>query len=70
MQQSDLDGIERSGALARTQCFSYFDNPWLISDLPFGDTWQTAVSAWWAGWMREDAGRDKALARLMHMPMW
>jgi hypothetical protein len=56
--------------MARTQCFSYFDNPWLISDLPFGDTWQTAVSAWWAGWMREDAGRDKALARLMHMPMW
>jgi hypothetical protein len=70
MQQSDLDGIERSGALARTRCFSYFDNPWLLSDLPYGDVWETAVSAWWAGWMREDAGRDRSLAQLMRLPMW
>ena len=70
MQQSDLDGIERSGALARTRCFSYFDNPWLLSDLSFGDAWDAAVGAWWAGWMREDAGRDTTIARLMHLRVW
>lgn len=32
MQQSDFEGIERSGALARTRCLSYFDNPWLLSE--------------------------------------
>ena len=70
MQQSDLDGIERSGVLARTRCWSYFDNPWLLGDMPFGDEWEAAVSAWWAGWMREDAGRDKAIAQLMRVRMW
>jgi fructosamine-3-kinase len=41
-------------------------NPALVH----GDTWQAAVSAWRAGWMREDAGRDKSLAQLMRLPMW
>lgn len=70
MQDADLDGIERSGALARTRCLSYFDNPWLLSDLPFGDAWDAAVGAWWAGWMREDDGRDKAITQLMRVQMW
>lgn len=70
MQQRDLDGIERSGALARARRLSYFDNPWLLSDLPFGDEWDGAVGAWWAGWMREDDGRDIGIAQLMRVPMW
>lgn len=70
MQQSDLEGIERSGALARSRSVSYFDNPWLICDLPFGDQWAAVVGAWWAGWMKEDAGRDKPVAQLMRVPMW
>jgi len=36
MQPSDLDCIERSGALARTQRMPYFDNPHLLSDAPRG----------------------------------
>ena len=70
MQLSDLEGIARSGAQARARGASYFDNPWLIGDLPFGVEWEAVVGAWWGGWMKADAGRDQRIAQLMCVPMW
>ena len=48
MQQSELDGISKSGAQARAREVFYFDNPHHISEAPF-DQWAAIVDAWLAG---------------------
>ena len=70
MQQSDLDGVTRSGAQARAKGVSYFSNPHLISGAPFDDQWMMMVDAWCAGWLREDAGRDPQMRALSHVLYW
>jgi len=70
MQQSDLDGITRSGAQARAKGASYFDNPHLISDAPFDERWMTVVDAWSTGWLQEDAGRDPQMQALARVRSW
>jgi hypothetical protein len=74
MQQSDLEGIARSGALARQRGISFHSNPHYSALM--GETeadmleWNDVANAWSAGWLREDAGRDKEIARLMLMRYW
>jgi hypothetical protein len=70
MQQSDLDGITRSGAQARARGASFFDNPHLISDAPFDNQWMTVVDAWSTGWLQEDAGRDPQMQALARVRYW
>ena len=70
MQQSDLDGITRSGAQARAKGASYFDNPHLISDAPFDERWMMVVDAWSTGWLKEDAGRDLQMQALARVRSW
>ena len=70
MQQSDLDGITRSGALTRAKGASYFDNPHLIGDAPFDNQWMSTVDAWSTGWLQEDAGRDPQMQALARVRAW
>ena len=69
MQQSDLDGIARSGAKARDDEVGYFDNPHHGDDIPL-ELWVAVCSAWSVGWLERDAGRDKDIARLMQVRYW
>ena len=74
MQQSDLDGIARSGQLARDRGLSFHENPHYAG--PSWETeqqmveWHSVASAWAAGWLKNDAGRDRAIANLMRVIMW
>lgn len=74
MQQSDLDGIARSGALARQRGASFHANPhysgaaWESPQQM--SEWHNVASAWAAGWLREDAGRDEAVAGLLRVRSW
>ena len=70
MQQSDLDGITRSGAQARAKGASFFDNPHLISEAPFDNHWMSTVDAWSTGWLQEDAGRDPQMQALARVRAW
>ena len=75
MQTSDLIGLENSGASARRDGNSYFDNPMFRSAVPL-DTerqiydWHSGCVSWASGWLREDAGRDEALHSLMMVRYW
>ncbi|HWH81309.1 MAG TPA: hypothetical protein VNU71_03640 [Burkholderiaceae bacterium] len=64
--RSDLAGIGRSGALARRRGEDYFSNPHLFERRPL-EEWHAIASAWSAGWIEEDDGRDERIARLLNM---
>ena len=66
MQQSDIDGIVRSGAIAQERGVSYFDNP------HFADQTGrlTSSAAWDLGWRQADKGRDKSLQVLDRVKFW
>ena len=66
LEQSDLQGIARNGALARRRGEDYFCNPHLFERRPI-EEWHAIASAWSAGWLQEDDGRDKRIARLLSM---
>lgn len=68
MQQSDLDGLTRLGAAAHAEGRAYLCNPMLFSSLPMAE-WITACSAWSAGWLQADGGRDKEVAALLNLRM-
>lgn len=75
MQASDLIGLEDTGASARRDGTSYFDNPMLASAVPVATErqlcdWQSGCVAWARGWLREDAARDEALQSLMNVRFW
>lgn len=75
MQQSDLDGITARGVAARQAGASFHDNPFYFSTVPVNtpeqfDAWAGLCMAWSAGWLKEDAGRDKQLFRMMSMKCW
>jgi hypothetical protein len=68
MQQSDIKGIERSGAQARERGVSFFANPHLSEA---GDSLVPASAiAWAAGWREADGGKDAALAALDRVRYW
>ncbi|MEO5701592.1 MAG: hypothetical protein ABIR61_13985 [Casimicrobiaceae bacterium] len=66
MQKSDLNGIIRSGAIAHDRGVGYFDNPHYFNPHR-GDiaTWTRNCEAWSAGWLKQDNGADREIARLM-----
>ena len=66
MQQSDLDGIQRSGAIARERGVSFFENPHHFAP----ENWTELSSAWAAGWRQADMGREEALAALDRVKFW
>jgi hypothetical protein len=75
MQESDRESIRRRGAAARVAGKSSFDNPFFFSSMRTETpeqiaAWFEVCSGWAAGWLREDAGRDKQLQRMLNMPCW
>jgi len=64
MQQSDLDGLTRLGAAAHAERRAYL----FFSNLPMAE-WIAACSAWSAGWLQADGGRDKEVAALLNLRM-
>lgn len=75
MQVSDVEGIALRGVAARKAGADYFDNPFLLHSA--GDwtkaqtgAWMATCAAWWAGWLREDAGRTERIHRLLRIPSW
>lgn len=73
MEQSDVQGIYRSGEIARRKGHSYWENPFFAAPIAklgvegFLD-WADAAMAWASGWVREDAGRDLDIKRLRDRP--
>jgi hypothetical protein len=72
MPKSDLEGIQRAGVAARIAGQGYDSNPMFFADVPTDTTeqlldWHDLCCAWAAGWMREDAGRDEALQRVLRV---
>ena len=72
MPKSDLEGLNRAGVAARIAGQSYYDNPMFFStvqtDMPEQLLhWHDLCLACAAGWMREDAGRDEALHRVLRV---
>ena len=70
MPKSDLDGLQAAGANARSSGLSYYDNPMFTASVPLHTAeqwleWNDLSCAWAAGWLREDAGRDQALQRVL-----
>jgi len=71
-QASDLEGIARNGARARARGFGYFENPHLLADPDRVRLEELFVlaSAWWAGWLKEDAGRTESIHRMLAQRFW
>lgn len=65
MQPSDREGIVRRGIAARQAGLGYFENPFLLDSSGSLGEWFEVCSAWAEGWLREDAGRDENVARLL-----
>lgn len=65
MQPSDLEGLTRLGAAAHAAGREYWDNPMFFNEAPL-EQWVSLCSAWAAGWLEADNGRDKELARLLN----
>ena len=75
MQKSDLEGFNRSGSIARTKGESFHSNPNYDNARPWATVeymlqWHDACSAWAAGWLTEDNGRDQALAEKLKLKYW
>lgn len=75
MQKSDLEGVVGRGVAARQAGASFYDNPFYFStvptDTPEGfDAWCQLSMAWSTGWLKEDAGRDPHMARMLTMRSW
>jgi hypothetical protein len=73
MQTSDLEGINRSGAIARSRGESFHANPHYMGTWKTMDEmmqWHRVASAWASGWLKEDRGRDAAIAGLQRVAFW
>ena len=76
MTNSDIDGIYRRGEQGRAAGMGYFENPFLNDANLAGESaeqlrdWCDIGSAWAAGWLEADAGRDEGIAKLMRMRYW
>ena len=68
IEQSDLQGIARNGALARRRGEDYVSNPHLFERRPIEER-HAIASAWSAGWLKEDDGRDRRIAKLLSTRM-
>lgn len=69
MQQSDFEGICSRGKAARQAGSGYYENPFYFANGSF-EKWCECCSVWSAGWIKEDAGCDKALAHKLWQPLW
>lgn len=75
MQKSDLEGFGRSGALARRSGESFHSNPHYSTPNSWATVehmlqWHNTSSAWAAGWLAEDNGRDQVVARQLNVKYW
>lgn len=75
MNPTELEGLTRLGAAAHAQGHSYFDNPMLLTPAPVQTPeqwadWMALCSAWSAGWLTADAGRDPAMRALCRVRYW
>lgn len=69
MQQSDFEGIYKRGIAARQAGVSFYENPFYFASGSL-EEWFECCSAWSAGWIKEDAGRDQGLARKQWEKYW
>ncbi len=70
LQSSDLEGIKRSGTLARRRGEGYFANPYFHEERFLPRTLEEAcrlANCWAAGWLEEDAGRDQQIAQVLRV---
>lgn len=67
MQKSNLEGIERNGALAQKRGDSFRANPDYYDD---DANWHSEAPVWAAGWRKADGGKDEALAVLDRVRYW
>jgi hypothetical protein len=75
MEKSDLEGFNRSGVIDRRRGASFHANPHYTASKPWATVedmlqWHDACSAWAAGWLAEDNGRDQAVARQLKVRCW
>lgn len=75
MEKSDFEGFKRNGALARQRGESFHSNPHYDSPMSWSAVehmlqWHDVCSAWAAGWLAEDNGRDQAMARQLTVRYW
>lgn len=63
-----LAEIHERGRRARIMGVPYFGtNPFAAdSSIKDFDEWAAKTSAWWAGWLQEDRGRDQAVHAHVH----
>ena len=71
MPKSEIDALRIAGANARLAGQSYYENPMFTASVPLHTVgqwleWHDLSCAWAAGWLREDAGRDQALQRVLN----
>ncbi len=69
MQKSDMEGIEARGVAARQAGKSFYENPFYFASGSL-EEWFECCAAWSAGWLKEDAGRDEAIARKSYQMYW
>lgn len=69
MQQSDIDGIFARGVAARQAGKTFDENPFYFASGSL-EEWFECCAAWSAGWVKEDAGRDHALAARLRQRVW
>lgn len=72
---SDLETMRLEGAAARRNRLDFFANPNFVAADPASgpdqlEEWFEKASAWAAGWMAEDAGRDQRIRALMRQRYW
>lgn len=75
MSNCDWNGVVRDGVRARKAGLSYFNNPHHFTTAPVEtdeqwSDWIALCSAWSAGWLNEDAGRDLELRALARVKYW
>ena len=62
--------IHDRGAHARRLGVPYFGANPFVADNSIRDfeVWAAKASAWWAGWLQEDRGRDESVQAHVHGP--
>jgi hypothetical protein len=75
MQTAEIEGIKAKGVAGRMTGLSFHDNQQYFMDVPVETTeqfsdWLECSAAWAAGWLEQDAGRDKAMQSMFKVRYW
>jgi hypothetical protein len=76
MEASAMGGILCGGEQGRAAGIAYFEYPFLRdTNIPVRTpeqllAWCDLGNAWVAGWLKADAGRNEAMAKLMRVKYW